>query len=136
MADWVPWNDYYEVGILTIDDQHRELFRQFNQVCDAVWDGKGRDSVRAFLFFLANYAQEHFGNEEKYMQKHAYPAYVAHKSAHDKLVGEVTAFLEKYDAEDLESGAVVKVITDLGAWTRKHIRAMDQELGKFLKRME
>jgi len=132
MADWIPWNDYYTIGVADIDEQHKELFRQFNQVCDAVWDGKGRDSVKGFLLFLANYAQEHFGNEENFMMKHSYPGYAAHKKLHDALVGDVATFLQRYETETLASDVVIKVITDLGEWTRKHIRSQDQELGRFL----
>jgi hemerythrin-like metal-binding protein len=136
MADWIPWNDYYTIGVPDIDEQHKELFRQFNQVCDAVWEGEGRDAIKGFLVFLANYAQEHFGNEENRMKKHSFPGYEAHRSAHDALVAEVAAFMQKYEAETLGSDVVVKVISDLGTWTRQHIRAMDQELGKFLQSRE
>jgi|SRR5208283_4808407 len=136
MADWIPWNDYYEVGVPSIDEQHREMFRQFNLVCDAVWDGKGRDAVKGFLLFLADYTQEHFGNEENRMKKHGFPGYATHKNTHDALVRDVAAFLQKYEQETLASDAVIKVITDLGGWTRQHIRAMDQELGQFLQERE
>ncbi len=113
-----------------------EMFRQFNQVCDGVWVGKGRDAVKGFLLFLANYTQEHFGNEENHMKKQGFPGYSAHKNTHDALIRDVAAFLQKYDQETLGSDAVIKVITDLGAWTREHIRAMDQDLGRFLQGRE
>jgi len=133
MIDWIPWSDHYIVGIDSIDEQHRELFRRFNQVCDAVWDGQGKESIRNFLHYLAQYTQEHFGNEETNMRKHGYPAYEAHKKAHDSLVADVSVFVEKYETEDVPADVVVKVISDLGDWTRNHIRLMDQELGRFLQ---
>jgi len=71
MADWIPWSGDHDTGIPGIDEQHRELFRQFNLICDAVWDGKGRDSIKGFLIFLANYAQAHFGNEEDVIKIHS-----------------------------------------------------------------
>jgi hemerythrin len=136
MADWISWSAYYSIGVHSIDGQHRELFRRFNQVCDAVWDGKGRDHVKDFLSFLAQYVQEHFGNEESQMQKHGFPGYEDHKKVHDALVADVSAFLHKYETEDVASYAVVKVITDLGDWTRDHIRSLDQDLGTFLLKQE
>ena len=131
MADWIPWSDYYNIGFPSIDQQHKELFRHFNQVCDAVWDGKGRDSIGTFLNFLATYAVEHFGNEERHMQQHNYLGYLEHKKTHDALVAEVSAFILKYESEEVSSDIVVKVISDLGEWTCKHIRSMDQEMGRF-----
>jgi hemerythrin len=109
-----PWSDYYNIGVDSIDGQHRELFRRFNRVCDAVWDGQGRESIGHFLNFLAQYAQEHFGNEETYMHKHGFPAYHAHKKAHDSLVADVSVFLKRYETEEVGSDVVIKVITDLG----------------------
>ena len=132
MADSVPWNDYYGIGVQSIDEQHRELPWQFNPVCDAVWDGKGRAAIKGFLL-LADYTQGHFGNEENYVKKHSFPGYAAHKKAHDALVGEMAIFIQRYETEELGSDVVVKVITDLGGWTRQYIRAMDQELGRFLQ---
>jgi hemerythrin-like metal-binding protein len=136
MADCIPWFDYYNIGIESIDEQHRELFRMFNRVCDAVWDGQGRESVQDFLNFLAEYAQTHFSNEEFLMQRNSFPGYETHKLAHDALVAEVSAFLAKYATEDIASAHVVKVITALGEWTRNHIRSVDRELGAFLKEQE
>jgi hemerythrin len=56
--------------------------------------------------------------------------------ARDAFVGDVATFLQKSETEELGTEAVVKVITRLGEWTRKHIRAMDQEFDKFLKEEE
>jgi hemerythrin len=132
MTDWIPWSDYYSIGVPTIDEEHKELFGKFNQVCEAVWDGKGKASIKDFLMFLATYTQEHFQNEETHMLRHGFPGYEAHKKIHDALVEDVSKFIRKYDTEEVGSDVVIKVISDLGEWTRQHIRARDQELGRFL----
>jgi len=46
MADLIPWMREYEVNIEEIDEQHQELFRMFNELMDAVWDGKGKDAIK------------------------------------------------------------------------------------------
>ncbi|MGO9121022.1 MAG: hypothetical protein ACLQPD_25850 [Desulfomonilaceae bacterium] len=45
MGDWIPWLKDYEVNVAEIDEQHRELFRMFNELMDAVWDGKGKEAI-------------------------------------------------------------------------------------------
>ncbi len=67
MGQWIPWLPAYEIKVSEIDEQHRELFRMFNDLLDAMWDGKGRDIMQEKLQFLANYAVTHFNTEENYM---------------------------------------------------------------------
>jgi hemerythrin len=132
MAQWIPWLNVYEVNVEEIDEQHQELFRMFNQLMDTVWDGKGKEAIKEALQFTANYAVTHFTTEEGYMQKYAYPAYLAHKKLHDDFTADVIKFVRQYEKEGAATEIVVAAVSNLGNWTRDHIRATDQELGKFL----
>ncbi|MBI5250316.1 MAG: hemerythrin family protein [Desulfomonile tiedjei] len=132
MSQWIPWLSHFEVKVAEIDHQHRELFRMFNELCDATWDGKGKDSIKASIKFLAQYVVNHFATEEKFMTHHKYPRLPEHKKAHDDFTAEVTDFIQEHEDKDISSELVVSVIIKLGDWTRDHIRGMDQELGKFL----
>lgn len=132
MDQWIPWMKAYEVDVTEIDGQHRELFQMFNELMSAVWDGNGKDAVKEMLSFTADYAVNHFAMEEKYMLKHGYPGYVAHKKLHDDFTADVVKFLKEYESGGATAEVVVSVVLNLGNWTRDHIRDTDQELGKFL----
>jgi hemerythrin-like metal-binding protein len=132
MGEWIPWLQAYEVNVSEIDEQHKELFRMFNELMDATWDGKGKGAIRELLEFTANYAVTHFGTEEKCMQRYGYPGYVEHKKLHDDFTAGVVKFLGEYDENGITTDMVVTVISGLGKWTREHIRDVDQELGRFL----
>jgi hemerythrin len=132
MGQLIPWTNQYEINISKIDEEHRELFRMFNELMDAVWDGKGKDSIKQLLDFTANYAVTHFSTEEKYMKQYDYPGYLDHKKLHDDFTADVVKFLQKYETGEVSTEMVVSVISSLGTWTREHIRATDQYLGKFL----
>ena len=132
MGEWIPWLTAYEVKVAEIDEQHRELFRMFNQLMDALWDGKGKDTIKEMLDFTASYAVSHFATEERYMLQYGFPGYMDHKKLHDDFTADVAKFLREYDGEGTTTEMVVSVVSHLGDWTRKHIRAIDQELGKFL----
>jgi hemerythrin len=134
MGNWIPWMKEYEVGVAEIDEQHRELFRMFNDLMDVVWDGKGKDAINETLAFTADYAVKHFATEERHMQHYNYPAFIAHKSLHDAFTQDVVTFLKTYESQGASTEMVVSVISHLGNWTREHIRDMDQDLGKFLSR--
>lgn len=132
MAQWIPWMTAYEIKVAEIDEQHRELFRMFNELMDAVWDGKSKEAVKELLDFTANYAVDHFATEEKYMQQYGFLGFIGHKKLHDDFTADVVKFLKEYDSKGTSTEMVVSVITNLGNWTREHIRATDQELGAFL----
>ncbi|MFH0821517.1 MAG: bacteriohemerythrin [Pseudomonadota bacterium] len=133
MADWISWNADYSVKVPLIDEQHKELFRLFNEVGDALWDGKGKDKIQGALNFLADYTVEHFKAEEELMVRHGYPKYEFHKKVHDGFVQEVGSFVVRYKGEDVSSDLVVSVVNKLGDWVRNHVMEMDQEVGKYLQ---
>lgn len=130
---WVIWTDDLNCNVTKIDEQHRELFRQFNELGEAIWDGKGKESVGSLLSFLADYTVKHFRDEETLMVSHRYPGYATHKKAHDDFVAEVDAFIKSYQNQDYSSALVISVLNKLGDWTRNHIRQMDKEMGAFMK---
>jgi len=132
MAEWMSWTPDYSVHVRQIDEQHRELFRRFNNFLDAMWDGKGKDVLGENLMFLANYTVEHFGTEESFMRQFGYPEYQAHKQLHDSLVQEVNEFITRFRNENLDSNTVVNVANKLGDWVTNHIKGVDVRLGEFL----
>ena len=133
MGQWIPWLPAYEVNVPEIDEQHRELFRMFNDLLDAMWDGKGKNIIEEKLRFLAGYAVTHFSTEEKYMVNYNFPDYTAHKKLHDDFTAGVVDFLKVYERDGAKTDMLVSVVQDLGTWTRDHIRDMDQEMGKYLE---
>ena len=133
MAEWILWRPEYQIQVPKIDQQHEELFRMFNELGDALWDGKGRESIGKSLNFLANYTVEHFQTEEEIMKTSGYPGYDEHKRLHDSLVGEVSEFIQKFDFEELAHSEVLEVVNRIGNWTREHVRMMDQKLGAWLR---
>ncbi len=132
MSQMIPWLPQYELNLGDVDHQHRELFRMLNELMDATWDGKGRQSIREALEFMANYTVSHFATEEQYMRSYEFPGYAEHKQAHDDLTAEVLAFIGQYSTEGVTTDLLVSVILKLGNWTRDHIRDMDKQMGLFI----
>lgn len=133
MANWIEWRPEYRVGVEKIDQQHEGLFGMFNELGDALWDGKGKDVIGKTLRYLAEYAADHFHMEEAYMRSCNYPGYSEHKKVHDELVDEVSRFIAKYNLEELPHSAVLEVVNRIGTWTRDHVRKMDQEMAIFVR---
>jgi hemerythrin len=133
MVDWIAWTPDYAVHVQQIDEQHRELFRRFNDLLEAMWNGKGKEAVTDSLLFLGEYTVSHFKGEELLMMQYDYPHYRTHKGIHDGFVQEVKEFTAECANQDLETGVVVGVAVKLGDWLQDHIKRMDVQLGAFLK---
>lgn len=104
----------------------------FNEIMDAVWDGKGKGAIQDLLAYTADYAVIHFATEEGFMRRYGYPDFICHKKLHDAFAEGVMKFLREYESNGATTEMVVAVVSDLGSWTREHIRGSDQELVKFL----
>jgi len=133
VADWITWTPDLAVNVEKIDLQHRELIKRFNELGEAVWDGKGKQAIGDTLRFLADYTVEHFRDEEALMLAYGYPDYAGHKKIHEDFVGEVKAFIKEFENKDVQSAMVVSIVGKLGDWTRNHIRVMDKEVGAFIR---
>ncbi len=94
--------------------------------------GKGRESVRECLEFMADYTVDHFFTEEDHMPKHEYPEYGEHKLACVELTARVAAFIKTYAQEGVTTELLPTAILVHGNWTRDHIRDMGQLMGRFL----
>ncbi|MBM3299262.1 MAG: hemerythrin family protein [Deltaproteobacteria bacterium] len=133
MAEWISWSHDLTVHVDKIDLQHRELIRRFNDLGEAVWDGKGKEAIGMTLRFLADYTVEHFRAEEDLMEVYSYPMYLQHKKVHDDFVAEVAAFIKDFESKEVDSALIIQVLGKLGDWTRQHIRVMDKEVGEFIR---
>jgi len=56
----MKWNDAYSVGVEEIDNQHKGLVNNLNELFDAMSIGKANDVLGKILDQLIRYAQIHF----------------------------------------------------------------------------
>ncbi len=125
------WKDVYSVGIIEIDVQHKNLFKLYNDLVDAIYRGEGIKSLQKSLNSLVEYVFMHFNIEEGYMQKYSYPGYEAHKAEHKKLREKVY-----YIHKDFTEGKPVltmDVIIFLRDWISDHILGVDMKYKTHMK---
>jgi histidinol dehydrogenase len=129
----IEWNDDFSVGVAEIDEQHRRLIGILNRLGDCC--SKAHVSSAEFaavcnqvLAELFAYTQEHFADEEAYMEKIGYPALEAHRAQH-------AAFFEKvahYTLLDTDThGRGREIHTYLVQWLTGHILSNDRRFCTF-----
>ena len=137
----VNWDQDLEIGIETIDSQHRAFFEQrdkFVTACTELLKEEGdskatRNEIDNLFYFLTDYFKTHFDDEEELLQEREYPYYEEHKQRHRKFIQEVQEikyeFLER-DEIDIELVHQLKdKITD---WFVNHIAKEDKKIAKYL----
>ena len=134
--DLISWTPDLAVHVDKIDEQHKELFKRFNQVGDAIWEGKGKEEIGKFLGFMAEYVVVHFRDEEDIMLQNDYPGYSTQKSAHETFTKQMMEIKAKFDNGEADTPLVVKVVEELGSWFKNHIRTLDLALGNFISGKE
>ncbi len=129
----IHWTESLATGVQEIDDQHKELFGRINSLLNACNMGKGRLEIGRTIVFLEDYVNEHFGTEERYMIKHQYPDYDAHKAQHISFRNNLATIKRQLDEEGAGVHIIIltnKLIID---WFTNHIRILDRALGDYLR---
>ena len=129
----IEWTKDLAVGIAKIDEQHQELFRKIDQLLEACRQCKGKETVGETIRFLGDYVIEHFGNEERYMDRYNYPESAGHKEQHRQFINSFQELKKKFETDGPGTNIVILTNRIVVNWLNSHIRNVDKVLGVFLK---
>jgi len=128
---FVEWNDSLSVGIDSIDADHKRLLGMINQLQTAAHYHTDDEMIEKTLNELMDYTQYHFTREEEIMQSNDYPDFDGHKQQHEKMVKEVSKFIDEYRVD--KTRTIDNVTLFLKTWLINHIKGSDQEYAPYLK---
>jgi hemerythrin len=124
------WNKALETGIPTIDDQHRELFRQV----DILLDTSKQDRVPQTLKFLGDYVKKHFNDEQTLHLKSKYPKTDAHRKMHADFVNAYVKMAKEYESDSTNKLAtLLKINKTVVDWLKNHIMIEDKDFATYYK---
>lgn len=129
----ITWSPRLEVGVDTIDAQHRELFERFEAFDRAARAGDQAAEAARALAFLSRYVDEHFGEEEQVMSAAAYPGLALHRDMHRAFTGELAELAERHRAHGATPSFLLAFANLFESWLVLHITKVDQKLGLFLR---
>ncbi len=122
-----------EIGIVSIDQQHRKIVNYINEL-DVAIHGKDGRSVSDVLDELVDYTISHFSFEEFLMQHGEYPAFDNHRKVHESFRGRIRHYQERVErGEDISR----ELLKDLKVWLTNHIQRDDKDYAPYvLKKSE
>src|SRR5262245_15212118 len=128
----IVWNEALATGNEEIDNQHKEMFRRFNDFQSACKQGEGLDELSNLLAFLGEYVRSHFAQEERLQIDHDYPGYLKHKEEHDSFI----LTLRKLEDQLIAGGTTPTLLTQTNMamvnWLTRHFTWPDKDLANFL----
>lgn len=120
----------YLIGIDLIDREHKELFRivgRANQLVKSYDNAVDYDELMKILNELKAYTEEHFRDEEEYMEWIHYDGLAAQKRAHEAFIDK----LENIDLKEIENNPkeyLQKLLEFLLGWLINHILYTDKKI--------
>ncbi|MBU1362946.1 MAG: bacteriohemerythrin [Gammaproteobacteria bacterium] len=125
--DIFPWDDNFNTGLLTVDEQHRNLVRLLNELAGHVAFKSDEFMLDRLFDELAEYAVYHFESEEAIWRQYLLddPGEAAHRKTHVAFVNEVGRMREGLATRPLMDVAE-ETLGFLARWLASHILETDR----------
>jgi hemerythrin len=127
----ITWSEQLEIGIKSIDDQHRYLIDIINELHLAVEFNKGHEAILPIIDRLHDYAETHFKEEEALLEQHHFPGKLDHIQEHDAFIARLHELKNTY--ESCSETLTINVRNFILGWLFNHIRMNDMEYKHFLE---
>lgn len=125
---WIVFDHAHHVGVVEIDEQHRELVRLVNRVNGAIKNKEGDEVTLRLYDELLAFTVFHFATEHRLMERYGYPDMELHDREHALLVDEAIHFKAR-----LTEGADLLALQSIKDWVLNHIHYSDKVLAKYLQ---
>jgi hemerythrin len=130
----MEWTDKLATGIITIDSQHKELFKRINNLVTAIKQHRCKAEIEGTIQFLDDYARIHFSEEERHMRDSNYAGLEEQREDHKKYLAILAGLKEQLTRMQggsyYLSATTNQVVVD---WIVDHIMKLDMKYGEFLR---
>nr|WP_235619764.1 MULTISPECIES: bacteriohemerythrin [unclassified Treponema] len=131
MEKFVSWDVSYDVGVPSVDKQHRHLVDLINNLYNACLGEKAEleETFRDVMKELVDYVMIHFKDEEVIMEEMNYPALKEHKQKHELFVKEILKSVNAYkNGKQFVPNSFVRFLRD---WLFNHILIDDKAWARY-----
>ncbi|HEX4986606.1 MAG TPA: hemerythrin domain-containing protein [Burkholderiales bacterium] len=122
----MEWNDALVLDHGVMDDTHREFIELLNRLADAP-DGEVLDVLDVFIV----HTEAHFAQEQRWMEKMAFPPLECHAREHDGVLETAREVRRRAAAGDLRYGRMLAEA--VAQWFANHAASMDHVLALYMK---
>lgn len=129
------WTNSLSVGHEVLDQHHQHLFAILDRMEAGIGDNPSVAWAQSIIEELLAYADYHFREEERILERVAFPFLDFHRASHNAIAVRVQGFVN-----DLESQPTQRVLADLhqflAGWLTHHIEIEDFEYAEYVADLE
>lgn len=127
--DIFPWNNHFETGLSTVDEQHRKLVALLNDLATNVAFNADSQCLNTIFDELVEYTLYHFQTEEAIWHKYLPndPLDSEHQEVHQRFVSAALRFKEQQQHKPLIELAK-EALEYLARWLASHILETDRHM--------
>jgi len=122
----IEWRDEFSLGNDAVDEEHRQLIVQINQLYDQLAMPMDVLAIESLLAELQADISAHFALEELLMEQSGFKELEAHRQDHQLLLDEINDLIFQFE-EDPAHGRKILAST-LSAWFSDHFTSFDARL--------
>lgn len=127
--DNIEWSEEFQIGINTVDEQHKKLIGIFNRFIESK-DTMDTQQIEILFNALVRYSNIHFTDEEELMNRINYPYIEEHKKEHDYFVNELQRIYNEIDLGNIH--VTFEIAIFLSKWLKNHILVSDKKIANYL----
>ncbi|MDT8447620.1 MAG: bacteriohemerythrin [bacterium] len=128
----IQWESTFEIGVSSVDKQHKALVNLLNGLEVAMSYGDSRQVLGPLLEQFLDYAQRHFEVERALLVAGACPEIEVHQLAHHSFAVKARQLHHRFqfEADFLISVEAVRLLRD---WLNHHLAVESCPFARFLK---
>lgn len=128
----LKWNSAFEIGVQSIDDDHKNIIEHFEKLYLLMKSGQGHAYYPEFLAFLENYVDTHFEREEALQREVEYDDYDQHLVFHNEFKMKVKELILEHGKEVATNSDLIRINLFIKDWLIHHILLADNKIGIFI----
>lgn len=132
----LKWNTAFEIGVQSIDDDHKNIIEHFEKLYLLMKSGQGHDYYPEFLAFLEDYVDSHFEREEALQMEIGYDDYNQHLQLHREFKMKIKELILKQGKEVVTNTDLIRINLFIKDWLIHHILLADNKIGLFINAMD
>jgi hemerythrin len=120
------------VGVKLLDNDHKKLVLQINQLNEGLMTGRAKPALESIFQDLINYTRIHHAHEEQLLVETGFHGTAAHKQEHESTIERAVELQMRFkSSEGLASE--LEIMHQLREWLFRHIQGSDKEFVAHLK---
>lgn len=128
--DALKWDRSFEIGIETIDNQHKKIFEHLLAIENSMAKRDPWHILHFFLTQLAEYLKFHLAVEEALLEIVRYPDHASHCDSHSRLVEKIARLEEQLKGKATGD----KLVGFFEDWFIRHVLSDDREYAAYIRR--